>query len=48
MEEFSKNSQFLFLRLYVTYIEASKEQLHKLNKQAYYRISLWDNDKLLG
>jgi hypothetical protein len=38
----------LHFRLYLSYIEASREQLQRLNRQAYYRISVWDNDKLLA
>lgn len=38
----------LYYRLYVSYIEAPKEQVARINKQAYFRISIWDNDRLLG
>lgn len=32
----------LYFQLYPTYLSASKEHLKKVNKRAYYRLSVWE------
>lgn len=38
----------LFFRVYPTFIEASKEQLKRVNRNSYYRFSIYEGTTLLG
>jgi hypothetical protein len=38
----------LFFRVYPTFIEASKEQIRRVNRHSYYRFSIYEGSTLLG
>ena len=46
MNKYPRRSQQtpLFYRLYVLYFEAQEEVLKKVNKEAFYRLSIWTQE----
>ena len=40
--------EVLFFRVYPTFIEASKEQIRRVNRHSYYHFSIFEGSNILG